>query len=58
MIEERFVLNDFHPVNGDVFLAGKESVTKSEGIGSINSKFKIDDKYRSTVCFKLCLYLN
>jgi len=57
MIKEKFVRNDFNHVSGDVFLAGKGYVTKSEGIGSINSKFEIDNKYGSNVCLKDTLFV-
>ncbi|XP_036140851.1 uncharacterized protein LOC105835035 isoform X2 [Monomorium pharaonis] len=50
MIKEKYVANEFIHINGNVFLAGKGNVTKSEGIGSINSRFEIDNKYGSDVC--------
>lgn len=57
MIKERFVCNDFNHISGDVFLAGKGNVTKSEGIGSINSKFEIDNRYGTNICLKDALFV-
>jgi hypothetical protein len=56
MIKEKFVFNDFNQISG-VFLAGKGSVTKSEGIGSINSKFEIDNNYVTNVYLKDTLFV-
>lgn len=57
MIKEKFVCNKFYPVNGDVFLAGKGSATKSEGIGSISNRFKINNNYGISVCLKDTLFV-
>lgn len=51
------MLNDFKHVSGNVFLAGKGSVTKSEGIGSINSKCEIHNEYGNNICLKDTLFV-
>lgn len=57
MIKEKYVLNVFNHISGDVFLAGKGNITKSEGISSINSKFEIDNKYGNNVYLKDTLFV-
>jgi hypothetical protein len=54
MIKEKFVFNQ---ISGDVFLAGKGSVTKSEGIGSINLRLIIITLLMYILKI-LCSYLN
>lgn len=57
MIKKKFVINDFNQISGNVLLAGKSSITKSEGIGSINIKFKINNNYGTDVCLKDTLFV-
>lgn len=57
MTKEKFVLDGFSHISGNVFLAGKGSVTKSEGIGSIISKFEIDNRYGNNVYLKDTLFV-
>lgn len=58
MIKEKYVVDDFDYISGDVFLAGKGSVLKSEEIGSINNKFEIDNKYGNSVYLKDTLFVS
>jgi len=57
MIKEKYVIDNFYHISRNVLLADKGNMLKSEGIGSINGKFKIDNKYGNNVYLEDTLFV-